>query len=134
MIPSHPEKQIGPREIETMGVGKRQMDRVLHRFLMVKQDLFVIQNATCDNSWRNHGDGEVMFIQDIADHAGWHRPTFTPVINKGFLVEYMQRELGLTLTQAHNLMNNESKLAELKKLLNDPTALEAFKDSLSKTN
>lgn len=49
-------------------------------------------------------------------------------------VEYLQKELGLTLTQASNLLNNDEKLTELKNLLNNPKALEAFKNTVRKTN
>lgn len=44
-------------------------------------------------------------------------------------IQYLQEELGLTLSQARNLLNDEEKLAEIKRLINDPKALESFMKS-----
>jgi membrane protein required for colicin V production len=49
-------------------------------------------------------------------------------------IQYLQKKLGLTLSQARNLLNDEEKLAEFKNLINNPQALEAFKNTISKKN
>ncbi|MFT5452615.1 MAG: membrane protein required for colicin V production [Enterobacterales bacterium] len=49
-------------------------------------------------------------------------------------IQYLQKKLGLTLSQARNLLNDEEKLSKLKNVINNPKALEAFKNTLRMKN